>query len=198
MENSWNKKKKSPKTNTILSTLRLPIQVLTKLPLPCSTAITPQSHRSIEQLTLFCIMSVFPSLCSIEQPSVFRMMSVFPDFCSDIFLLHIIYNFFCLFCLHYTVINLLYRKFTYKRYLFFTDLCLLFCFHFIANPTAVTPFTLVSILPIYYYFLCILLEIKLGHVWMLINLWIVDKERLLTKLWHLIIIIFMKVIFRIQ
>lgn len=115
-------KKKSPKTNTILSTLRLPIQVLTKLPPPCSTAITPQSHRSIEQLTLFCIMSVFPSLCSIKQPSVFCMMSVFPDFCSDIFLLHIIYNFFCLFCLHYTVINLLYRKFTYKRYLFFTDL----------------------------------------------------------------------------
>lgn len=124
MENSWNKKKKSPKTNTILSTLRLPIQVLTKLPPPCSTAITPQSHRSIEQLTLFCIMSVFPSLCSIEQPSVICTMSVFPDFCSDIFLLHIIYNFFCLFCLHYTVINLLYRKFTYKRYLFFTDLCL--------------------------------------------------------------------------
>lgn len=33
---------------------------------------------------------------------------------------------------------------------------------------------------------------------MLINLWIVDRERLLTKLWHLIIILFMKVIFRIQ
>lgn len=151
MENSWNKKKKSPKTNTILSTLRLPIQVLTKLPPPCSTAITPQSHRSIEQLTLFCIMSVFPSLCSIKQPSVWcRYSQIFVV----IFFYYTLFTiFFCLFCLHYTVINLLYRKFTYKRYLFFTDLSLLFCFHFIANPTAVTPFTLVSILPIYYFFM---------------------------------------------
>lgn len=120
MENSWNKKKKSPKTNTILSTLRLPIQVLTKLPPPCSTAITPQSHRSIEQLTLFCIMSVFPSLCSIKQPSVWcRYSQIFVV----IFFYYTLFTiFFCLFCLHYTVINLLYRKFTYKRYLFFTDL----------------------------------------------------------------------------
>lgn len=125
MENSWNKKKKSPKTNTILSTLRLPIQVLTKLPPPCSTAITPQSHRSIEQLTLFCIMSVFPSLCSIKQPSVWcRYSQIFVV----IFFYYTLFTiFFCLFCLHYTVINLLYRKFTYKRYLFFTDLC---CFVF--------------------------------------------------------------------
>lgn len=90
---------------------------------------------------------------TLQHKAAVSMMSVFPDFCSDIFLLHIIYNFFCLFCLHYTVINLLYRKFTYKRYLFFTDLFLLFCFHFITNPTAVTPFTLVSILPIYYFFM---------------------------------------------
>lgn len=70
---------------------------------------TPMLHRHNSPVTsqhraadIILYNVIFPSLCSIEQPSVFRMMSVFPDFCSDIFLLHIIYNFFLfvLFTLH--------------------------------------------------------------------------------------------------
>lgn len=82
-------------------------------PLKLPPRHTPPSPRSIERPTLFCIMSIFQSLCSIECPTLFCTMSVFQDFGSDIFLLHIIYSLFSvLFCLHYTVINLLYRKFT--------------------------------------------------------------------------------------
>lgn len=112
MEHSWNKKK-SPKTNTMYIHTPDPSadQVTTPLKLP--PCHTPPSPRSIERPTLFCIMSIFQSLCSIEWPTLFCTMSVFPDFGSDIFLLHIIYSLFSvLFCLHYTVINLLYRKFT--------------------------------------------------------------------------------------
>lgn len=111
MEHSWNKKN-PPKPIPCISTLL--IQVLTKLPPPKAPPChTPPSPRSIERPTLFCIMSIFQSLCSIECPTLFCTMSVFPDFGSDIFLLHIIYSLFSvLFCLHYTVINLLYRKFT--------------------------------------------------------------------------------------
>lgn len=112
---SWNIhgiKKNPPKPIPCISTLL--IQVLTKLPPPKAPPChTPPSPRSIERPTLFCIMSIFQSLCSIEWPTLFCTMSVFPDFGSDIFLLHIIYSLFpVLFCLHYTVINLLYRKFT--------------------------------------------------------------------------------------
>lgn len=112
MEHSWNKKKIPQNQYHVYPhswSKCWPSYHPLKLP-PCHT---PPSPRSIERPTLFCIMSIFQSLCSIEWPTLFCTMSVFPDFGSDIFLLHIIYSLFSvLFCLHYTVINLLYRKFT--------------------------------------------------------------------------------------
>lgn len=119
MENSWNKKKIPQNQYHIIHA---------EAPDPSADQVTtPMLHRHNSPVTsqhwaadIILYNVSFP--ITLQHKAAVSMMSLFPDFCSDIFLLHIIYNFFCLFCLHYTVINLLYRKFTYKRYLFFTDL----------------------------------------------------------------------------